>query len=220
MPGGFLEAWRALHPAFRRSLELAYESLVSGGLPVGSALTDPAGAVVAGGRNRAYDPLGGEDPLQGTPLAHAELNTLAVARTDWELAECTLWSTHQPCAMCDAAAAFTGVGQVRYLAPDPWAVAFHGGLDAAPAPTAPTEGPGEPVWAVSANVLFLLGIASRMGVEHPTVAGNLKFDPGPARIVVELVETGQPAEVLTADRPVAAVFGGLWDRIEAAARLR
>lgn len=220
MPGGFLPAWQALHPAFRRSLERAYESLVAGGLPVGSALTDPAGTVVADGRNRAYDPPGGEDPLQGTPLAHAELNTLAVARTDWELAECTLWSTQQPCAMCDAAAAFTGVGQVRYLAPDPWAIAFYGGLRAAPRATAPTAGPGEPVWVVSANVLFLLGIASRTSVAHPTVVGNLELDPGPARIVVDLIAAGEPAEVLTADRPVAAVLGDLWDRIEAAATLR
>jgi tRNA(Arg) A34 adenosine deaminase TadA len=220
MPEAFLAAWQALHPAFRRSLELAHQSLIAGGLPVGAALTDPAGVVVADGRNRAYDPPGGVDPLQGTPLAHAEMNTLAVARTDWELAECTLWSTQQPCGMCDAVAAFTGVGQVRYLAPDPWAVVHYGGVDATPQPIAPTEGPGEPVWAVSANVLFLLGVAARMGVDHPTVAGNLKLDPGPAWVVMDLIAEGRPVEDLFQDRPVAALLVSLWDRIEAAAALR
>ncbi|MFJ2576077.1 deaminase [Kitasatospora aureofaciens] len=94
-------------------------------------LTDAAGAIVTQGRNRAYDPPGGPDPLQGTPPAHAELNALARARTGWDLATHTLWSSHRPCAMCAAAAAFTGVGTVRYLADDPW-------------PSPPATGPPPP----------------------------------------------------------------------------
>ncbi|HET6211362.1 MAG TPA: nucleoside deaminase, partial [Micromonosporaceae bacterium] len=119
----FESAWLQLHPAFRRGLELAYESLLGGGLAVGATLTDQDGRLVAEGRNRAYDPPGGPDALQGTPLAHAEMNAMAAARTGWSMPDCTLWSTQQPCAMCAAAATFIDVGQIRYLAPDPWAIA-------------------------------------------------------------------------------------------------
>lgn len=209
----FEVAWAVLEPAFRRSLTQAYRTLAAGGLAVGAVLTDPDGSVVAEGRNRAYDPPGGDDALQGTPLAHAEMNALAMARTEWDLSRYTLWSTHQPCAMCDAAAAFLSVGSVRYLAPDPWAVAAGVPADR----RAPTSGPGEPVWIVTANVMFLLAIASKAGVSHATVAGNLARGSVAARIVVELIDAGQPAAVLTQDRTFEQVLGSLWDRITASA---
>jgi tRNA(Arg) A34 adenosine deaminase TadA len=180
----FGTAWAALDPAPRRSLELAYAGLVAGGLPVGSVLTDAAGEIVAEGRNRAYDPPGGTDVLQGTPLAHAELNVLAAVRTDRELSPCTLWSTHEPCSMCAAAAAFTGVGTVRYVAPDPWAVA------AEPAPTGDAARSiplGDPRWATVAGVLFLLGVAASVGVDSPTVRGNVEKQPAVAAIALALL---------------------------------
>ena len=119
----FAEVWEDLDPAFRRSLELAYESLAGGGLAVGAVLTDAGHQVIAEGHNRAYDAPGGRDALQGTPLAHAEMNVPAAVHTGWDLADCILWSTQEPCSMCAAAASFTGVDSVRYLAPDPWALA-------------------------------------------------------------------------------------------------
>jgi tRNA(Arg) A34 adenosine deaminase TadA len=189
----FATAWDALDPAPRRALELAYESLVVGGLPVGGVLADAGGAIVAEGRNRAYDPRGGPDALQGTPLAHAELNVLAAVPTDRDLGPDTLWSTHEPCSMCAAAADFTGVGTVRYVAPDPWAVA------AAPAPTAAGARAvplGDPRWAAVAGVLFVLGVAARVGVGSPTVTGN----PEVARIALDLLPapTGGTLEELIA----------------------
>jgi putative NADH-flavin reductase len=48
-----------------------------GGLPVGAVVMGSGGEVVAEGRNRAYDPPGGDDRLQGSPIAHAEMNALA-----------------------------------------------------------------------------------------------------------------------------------------------
>src|SRR5215471_20971143 len=103
---GFGRAWAMLEPGARRSLQLAYASLVAGGLACGAAVTDGSGALVAEGRNRAYDPPGGTDALQGTPLAHAEMNALAAVSTYRDLSLCTLWSSQEPCSMCTAAAAF------------------------------------------------------------------------------------------------------------------
>jgi tRNA(Arg) A34 adenosine deaminase TadA len=204
-------AWAALEPAFRRGLVQAYQTLAAGGLAVGAVVTGPDGSIVAEGRNRAYDPPGGNDALQGTPLAHAEMNALAVARTEWDLGRYTLWSTQQPCAMCDAAAAFVSIGSVRYLAPDPWAVV----ADVSSGALAPTYGPGEPVWIIAANVMFLLAIASRAGAAHPTVAGGVARGSVAAQIVVELIDTARPAAVITLDRTVEQLLASLWDRITA-----
>lgn len=163
---GFAAAWAELEPGARRSLELAYDGLAAGGLPVGSALVGGDGRIVAAGRNRAYDPGGGDEVLQGTPLAHAEMNVLAAVPTELDLGPCTLWSTHEPCAMCAAAAGFTGVGTVRHVAPDPWAV----GADV---PSAGGSEPlGDPRWARAAGVLFVAGVAASVGPDHPTVRGN------------------------------------------------
>ncbi|MGW8768193.1 nucleoside deaminase [Streptomyces sp. NPDC055815] len=154
--------WAAAPEAVKRCLALAYEALVAGGLAVGSVLTDANGTVLAEGRNRAYDDGPGGGPLRGTPLAHAEMNALGAARTDWDLGALTLWSTQEPCSMCTAAAAFTGVGAVRYLAPDPWALASANdgssgvsGLDRQP-------------WLVAANLMFLRSVsAAARGTEEP-----------------------------------------------------
>jgi tRNA(Arg) A34 adenosine deaminase TadA len=202
----FAAAWAALDPAPRRALELAYAALVAGGLPVGSVLADDAGGIVAEGRNRAYDPPGGPEVLQGTPLAHAELNVLAAVPTDRELGRDTLWSTHEPCSMCAAAAAFTGVGTVRYVAPDPWAVA------AGPAPTADAARSvplGEPRWAVVAGVLFLLGVAAKVGVDSPTVTGNAQRQPAVARLAIDLLPAPSGGTLPELIAPV-------WDRVTAA----
>jgi tRNA(Arg) A34 adenosine deaminase TadA len=184
---GFEQAWTELEPPARRCLELAYQGLVGGGLPVGAVLAED-GEVVAEGRNRAYDPGGGgPDLLRGTPLAHAELNALAVVRTEHELAPCTLWSSHQPCSMCAAAAAFTGVGRVRYVAPDPWAVA------ADPTGTADqdrSEPLGDPRWATVAGMLFLLGVSARLGPESATVAGNRARQPAVTALALDLLAAG------------------------------
>ncbi|UJW32441.1 hypothetical protein L3Q67_01235 [Saccharothrix sp. AJ9571] len=52
----------------------------------------PGGDVVAEGRNRAYIPPGGDDLLQGSPIAHAEMNALARIADDADLPTITLWS--------------------------------------------------------------------------------------------------------------------------------
>ena len=105
----FDDVWDELAPAARRSFELAHLTLLAGGLAVGSVITDGDGRIVAEGRNRAYDPVTGTDPLEGTPLAHAEMNALARLATDCDPVDLTIWSTQQPCSMCAAAISFVGM---------------------------------------------------------------------------------------------------------------
>ena len=214
-PTGRLQtAWDQLEPPAGRALELAYESLAAGGLAVGAVIADIGGQRIAEGRNHAYDPPGGPDALQGTPLAHAEMNAFAAVRSGRELADCTLLSTQEPCSMCAAAAAFLGVGTVRHLAPDPWALA-SGQPD-----SAISVGPAADLWVVTANLLFLLSIASTAGVGHPTVAANRELEPETTGVVLDMVADGQVAPAWTRGRSLAELLAARWDPILAAAAAR
>ena len=212
--GRFQTAWHQLEPPARRALELAYQSLAGGGLACGAVITDADGQVVAEGRNRAYDPPGGPEALQGTPLAHAELNAFAAVPTGRELADCTLVSTQQPCSMCTAAAAFLGVGTVRHLAPDPWALA-SGQPDNTGA-----VGPAGELWVITANLLFLVSIATTAGVDHPTVVANRALEPETTGLVLDLVAEGLVAPPWTGGWSLVEVLAARWDRIVAAAAAR
>lgn len=218
----FDTAWRSAPRAVHRTLGLAYEALAAGGLAVGAVLTDPSGAVLSEGRNEAYEdgpPAPGTavgasgrtaGPLRGTPLAHAEMNALGAARTGWDLGAAVLWSTQEPCAMCTAAARFTGVGQVRYLAPDPWALAegSSGGSGARPV--------GAAVWQLAADAMFLRSVA----VAAP--------GPGEPRILTrhraEEPETGALHDALPPGLPVAPSvrewLAGIWPQLAPAAAAR
>jgi tRNA(Arg) A34 adenosine deaminase TadA len=212
--GGLQTAWRDLEPPARRALELAYASLAGGGLACGAVITDADGRVIAEGRNRAYDRPGGPDALQGTPLAHAEMNAFAAVPTGRELADCTLLSTQEPCAMCAAAAAFLAVGAVRHLAPDPWALA-SGQPDGGS-----SVGPAADLWVVTANLLFLHSIAGQRGVDHPTVVANRELEPETTGIVLDMVADGLVAPAWTRGRSLVEALPAIWDRILAAATAR
>jgi cytosine deaminase len=84
----------------RRGLDAAIKEAelgwAEGGIPIGSALLDRDGKVVASGRNRRVQ--------DGDPTAHAEMVCLRAAgrRRDWQTL--TLVSTLSPCVMCTGAA--------------------------------------------------------------------------------------------------------------------
>ena len=84
----------------RLALDAAYEEACAGrdegGIPIGSALVDPKGQIVARGHNLRVQ--------TGDPTAHAETACIRNAgrRRDWHTL--TLASTLSPCAMCSGTA--------------------------------------------------------------------------------------------------------------------
>lgn len=84
----------------RAALDAAYEEAClgrdEGGIPIGSALIDPAGRIVARGHNLRVQ--------TGDPTAHAETVCIRNAgrRRDWHTL--ILASTLSPCAMCTGTA--------------------------------------------------------------------------------------------------------------------
>jgi hypothetical protein len=161
--------------------------------------------VIAEGRNHAYDPPAGDDPLQGTPLAHAEMNALARIATKTDLSTCTLWSTHRPCIMCAAAAEFTGVGEVRFLAPDPSDVPYLLAAD-------PVNGDDRLI--VLANVMFLEGVSRYSGPTAPMIGRARALEPETAALL------GSVGPILFASSTLEPAMEGVWPMIDAAANAR
>ena len=95
------------------ALALAKRAAEAGEVPVGAVVVKN-GAVVGRGHNR---PVSARDPS-----AHAEVIALRDAAErigNYRLADCALYVTLEPCAMCAGAIMNARVGRVIYGAPDP-----------------------------------------------------------------------------------------------------
>ncbi len=99
--------------AMRRALDLAADAGRAGEVPVGAVLLDGAGRIVGEGRNTREE--------TGDPTGHAEVEALrAAARAlgTWNLSDCTLVVTLEPCLMCAGAILQARVGRVVFGAWD------------------------------------------------------------------------------------------------------
>lgn len=86
------------------ALRQAQKSLKEGGIPIGSALGDPAGRIIASGHNTRVQ--------TGDTTAHAEVVCIRNAgrRRDWHTL--TLASTLSPCVMCSGTAVLHRIPRV------------------------------------------------------------------------------------------------------------
>ena len=84
----------------RVALEQARKAVVSGDIPVGAAIFNASGELIATGHN--------ERELHNDPTAHAEVVAIRRAAEklgDWHLTDHTLVVTLEPCVMCAGAIA-------------------------------------------------------------------------------------------------------------------
>ncbi|GHI89591.1 deaminase [Streptomyces xanthophaeus] len=146
--------------------------------------------------------------MRGTPLAHAEMNALGAARTQWDLGSAVLWSTQEPCRMCAAAARFTGVGRVRYLAPDPWA------LTDGSSGSSGADAQGETEWLLAANVMFLRSVAVAFEDDpgEPEILSHHRGVEPETAALHDAVPPGLPAV-----GPAEEWLAGIWPQLTAAA---
>lgn len=94
----------------RRTIEMSGRVRAAGKHPFAALVVDAEGRIVAEAGNDSLPP-------DGDPTRHAEL--LAAARaarllTPAQLAEATLYSSAEPCAMCAGAIYWCGIGRVVY----------------------------------------------------------------------------------------------------------
>lgn len=184
-----VESWEGLPKGAQLALEEQWAGLAAGGLPCGSAIMDGE-ELVASGRNHAYDSTGPIEsrlryPLQHNRLAHAELNALACIPTETDHATLTLWSTQHPCAMCAAAIAFTGIGEVRFVADDP--SDFSPAADiVASRRGVPFQALGDPLWWTISNLLFLYNSAVQDGAKARNLKTNRDRHPHLVEFTLDL----------------------------------
>lgn len=108
--------WR---PAMDAALEQARRAASWGDVPIGAVVVDASGAILAA--------AGNERELSGDPTAHAEVLALRRAAAalgeragerGWDLGDCTLVVTLEPCAMCAGALVNARIGRLVYGAHD------------------------------------------------------------------------------------------------------
>jgi tRNA(adenine34) deaminase len=96
----------------RRALDIAKQAAAEGEVPVGAVIMRN-GEIIATGANATRS---GNDPT-----AHAEIvaiRTACAALSVDRLADCDLWVTLEPCAMCAGAIAHARIARLYYAAPD------------------------------------------------------------------------------------------------------
>ena len=93
----------------RRSFELAAEALLGGDYSYGALLVDSTGGLLMEARQTRV--------TTGDCTGHAEMNVVREASRRWArdfLADCTLYSSTEPCPMCAGAFAWSGVGRLVF----------------------------------------------------------------------------------------------------------
>ncbi|WP_293912671.1 deaminase, partial [Deinococcus sp.] len=115
--------WADLSPGWQAAWAQSWEAYQTGNIPVGAAIVDPAGAVLAVGRNRTREARQVQGVISGHDLAHAEVNALlALPELPHEVTQTlTLLTTVEPCPQCAGTLVMGPVRRLSYAAADPWA---------------------------------------------------------------------------------------------------
>ena len=112
----------------RRAIALAVEARNDGRHPFGALIVNQWGEIVVEARNNAVRP-------KGDPTQHAEIvacSRAAKLLSNSELAQCTLYTSTEPCAMCAGAIYWTGIGRVVYGLPEQGLLKYTGSHDQNP----------------------------------------------------------------------------------------
>ena len=103
----------SMDDAILEAMALARRAASAGDVPVGAVVLSSAGHVIGRGFNTRQ--------VEGDPLAHAEIAAMRQAARSlgrWNLADCTLAVTLEPCPMCAGACVQTHIGGIVFGAWD------------------------------------------------------------------------------------------------------
>ena len=204
-------AWDALEAPWRVCFTLAWEAYGAGTIPVGAALVDGRGALVADGRNRVYEPTGPEGQIAHSLLAHAEVNTLVGLDPERRYEDHVLYTSLEPCLLCVGATVMATVGRVRFAGADPYGAGDAGKLGGNPhIERVPLqfEGPRDDEFGVLAAAL-LPAFYLRRKPDGAVVAAYERAMPDLLAVGRRLLEAGAP-ETAAAGVPLPEALPRLW----------
>lgn len=114
--------WYELSYPWQVAVSEAWAAFRAGTIPIGAAIVDGGGRVIASGRNRLYEPrMGSTQHIAGVKLAHAEINALMAMVPAGNPRDFTIYTTTEPCPMCAGAILMCNLRSVAYASRDPWA---------------------------------------------------------------------------------------------------
>jgi tRNA(adenine34) deaminase len=208
-------AWAALEPPWQACLELAWRAYGAGTIPVGAALTDGTGAVVAEGRNRVYEKTAPAGQIANSLLAHAEVNALVGLDPERRYEDHTLYTALEPCLLCVGATVMATVGRIAYAGADP----YGGGSESGLAGVNPhlgrvplrLDGPREDRFGRLASALLLAFFLRRRPEGH-VVAAYTTHAPQLRPVTDALLRTQAP-EQAASGAPLADALPGFWDAL-------
>lgn len=108
---------------------LAWACYLDDTTPVGAALLDASGRIVATGQGRRYSATSVPGQINASRLAHAEVNALIGIDPTTHIRDHILLSTVEPCSLCVGACIQARVGTVIHAGPDAYAGATSLSLD-------------------------------------------------------------------------------------------
>ena len=114
--------WSELSLPWRAALEEAWSASCSGCSPIGAAVVNESGDIIARGRNHINDQNVLPGQICGSQLAHAEINALlAVTCPHEEFHQLAIYTTMEPCPLCMGAIYMAGVRRIYYACRDTYA---------------------------------------------------------------------------------------------------
>ena len=110
----------ALTNGWLAAFSQAWEAYITGTYPIGAAVVDPSGRLVASSRNRIKDTTAPPGEIFSTRLAHAELNALLQTERTvaGDLRGLRLLATCEPCPLCLGAIVMSSIRKITYAVRD------------------------------------------------------------------------------------------------------
>lgn len=204
-------AWNALEDPWRVCLSLAWDAYGAGTIPVGAALVDGAGKIVAKGRNRVYERVGPPGQVANSLLAHAEVNALVALDPEQRYEDHVLYTALEPCLLCVGAAVMATVGRIRYAGADPYGGGDGGLIGVNPhVERVPLEleGPRRDAFGVFASALLPAFYLRRKPMGR-VVGAFEQRTPNLLAVARSMLDADAP-EMAAAGVPVAEALASMW----------
>jgi len=166
--------WSDLAKPWQVCFEEALAGYQAGSFPIGAAVFDSNGSLLARGRNHIFDNHAAPGQVSLNQLAHAELNTLLqIDRRSHDLHASILYTSLEPCPLCMGAIYMSGIRKIFYGARD----SFAGSTDLLGTTPYMTRknvqavGPAEPVLET-----IFLGLQVLSEIRRKNASGWLLFE--------------------------------------------